>query len=59
MGMPSWRHLVELINTRFSLPLRSNPMGELIALHKKGMVWEFSDQFLALLCQTNPLIERQ
>ena len=59
MGTPSWRHFVELINTRFGPPLRSNPLGELIALHKKGTVREFSDQFLALLCRTDPLTERQ
>lgn len=58
-GTPSWRHFIELVNTRFGPPLRSNPLGELTALRKHGSVREFSDQFLALLCRTDPLTEQQ
>lgn len=58
-GTPSWRRFVELVNTRFGPPLRINSLGELIALRKQGTVREFSDQFLALLCRTDPLTERQ
>lgn len=45
-GTPSWRRFVELVNTQFGPPLRSNSLGELITLRKKGTVREFSDQFL-------------
>lgn len=59
MGTPSWCRFVKLINTCFGPALRINPLGELIALHKKGMVCDFSDQFLTLQCRTGRLTKHQ
>lgn len=58
-GTPSWCRFVELVNTRFGPPLRSNLLGELIVLRKQGTARDFSDQLLALLCRTGPLTEYQ
>lgn len=43
IGTPSWRRFVKLVNTRFGPPLRSNSLGELIAIRKQGIVRDFLD----------------
>lgn len=58
-GTPSWCIFVELVNTRFGPPLRSNPLGELTVLCRQGSVHEFFNNFLALLCCADPLSELQ
>jgi hypothetical protein len=48
-GTPSWRRFCELLNLRFGLPIRSNPLGELMACKRIGSVNEYQDRFEALL----------
>jgi hypothetical protein len=50
-GMVSWTRFTELVNLRFGLPIRFNPLGELKGLHRIGTVEEYQRQFLALLCR--------
>ena len=40
-GTPPWRRFSELLNTRFGPPLRSNPLGELMACKRTGSVIDF------------------
>jgi len=58
-GTPSWRRFTELLNLRFGPPLRSNPMGELMACRRTGTVAEYQDRFEALLPRAGPLEEVQ
>jgi hypothetical protein len=48
-GTPSWRRFCELLNLRFESPIRSNPLGELMACKRIGSVNEYQDRFEALL----------
>lgn len=54
-GTPSWRQLVELVNTQFGPPSRSNALGELISLKRTGTVAAFNRQFNTLLCRAPQL----
>jgi hypothetical protein len=38
---PSWEEFTQLVNKRFGPRLRSNPLGELIQLHREGTVAEY------------------
>jgi hypothetical protein len=58
-GTPSWRRFTELLNTRFGPPLRSNPLGELVACRRTGLVVEYQDRFEALLPRADALTETQ
>ena len=58
-GTPSWRRFSELLNLRFGPPLRSNPMGELMACKRTGSVSDYQDRFEALLPHIGPLEEEQ
>ena len=40
-------------------PLRSNPMGELMAYKRTGSVSDYQDRFEALLPCVGPLVEEQ
>ena len=58
-GTPSWRHFKELLHLRFGPPLRSDPLGELVACHRTGTVEEYQDRFQALLPRVGRLDEAQ
>jgi hypothetical protein len=58
-GTPNWRRFTELLNLRFGPPLRSNPMGELMACRRTGSVEEYQARFEALLPRAGPLEEAQ
>jgi hypothetical protein len=58
-GTPSWRCFTELLNTRFGPPLRSNPLGELVACRRTGSVIKYQDRFEALLPCVGALTETQ
>ena len=58
-GTPPWRRFSELLNTRFGPPLRSNPLGELMACKRTGSVIDFQDRFEALLPRAGHLSETQ
>lgn len=58
-GTPSWRHFKELLHLRYGPPLRSNPLGELVACHRTGTVEEYQDRFQALLPRAGRLEEEQ
>jgi hypothetical protein len=58
-GTPGWRRFSELLEMRFGPPLRSNPLGELIACRRTGTVADYQERFLALLTRAGPLTESQ
>jgi hypothetical protein len=58
-GTPSWRRFSELLNLRFGPPIRSNPLGELMACKRTGTVAEYQDRFEALLPRAGTLSEPQ
>ena len=58
-GTPSWRRFSELLNLRFGPPIRSNPLGELMAYKRIGSVSEYQDRFEALLPRVGTLTEAQ
>jgi hypothetical protein len=58
-GMPNWRRFTELLNLRFGPPLRSNPMGELMACRRTGSVADYQARFEALLPRAGRLDEAQ
>ncbi|KAG8061643.1 hypothetical protein GUJ93_ZPchr0003g18451 [Zizania palustris] len=58
-GTPPWKRFVELLNIQFRPPLRSNPLGELVACKRTGSVVEFQDRFEALLPRAGTLTEAQ
>jgi hypothetical protein len=58
-GTPSWRQFSELLNLRFGPPIRSNPLGELMACKRTGTVAEYQDRFEALLPRVGALTEDQ
>jgi hypothetical protein len=58
-GTPQWRRFTELLHTRFGPPLRSNPLGELVACRRTGSVVEYQDRFEALLPRAGALTEVQ
>jgi hypothetical protein len=58
-GTPSWRRFSELLNMRYGPPLRSNPLGELMACKQQSSVAEYQDRFEALLPRAGPLEEEQ
>jgi hypothetical protein len=57
-GQPSWPDFIKLVNQRFGPPLRSNPLGELIQLHRETTVVEYQSKFLALLARCDDLVEK-
>ncbi|XP_039775562.1 uncharacterized protein LOC120643106 [Panicum virgatum] len=56
-GTPPWRRFTELLIIRFGPPVRSNPLGELMACKRTGSVVDFQDRFEALLPQAGHLSE--
>ena len=48
-GTPSWRRFTKLLNLRFGPPLRSNPLGELVACKRTSSVVDYQGRFEALL----------
>ncbi|XP_066340433.1 uncharacterized protein [Miscanthus floridulus] len=58
-GTPSWRRFSELLNLRFGPPIRSNPLGELMACKRTGSVAEYQTRFEALLPRVGTLTEAQ
>jgi hypothetical protein len=58
-GTPSWHRFSELLNICFSPPIRSNPLGELMACKRTGSVTEYQDRFEALLPRVGMLTEAQ
>jgi hypothetical protein len=58
-GTPQWWRFTELLHTRFGPPLRSNPLGELVACRRTGSVVEYQDRFEALLPRAGALTEVQ
>jgi hypothetical protein len=58
-GTPSWSRFSKLLNLRFGLPIRSNPLGKLMACKRSGSVTEYQDQFEALLPRVGTLTEAQ
>jgi len=42
-GTLLWRHFPELLNLRFGPPLRSNPLGELMACKRTASVVDFHE----------------
>jgi hypothetical protein len=58
-GTPPWRRFTELLNTRFGPPLRSIPLGELMACRRTGSVVEYPDRFEDLLPRAGALMEVQ
>jgi hypothetical protein len=49
----------ELLNLRFGPPIRSNPLGKLMACKRTGSVTEYQDRFEALLPRVGTLTEAQ
>jgi hypothetical protein len=58
-GTPPWRRFTELLNLRFGPPLRSNPLGELMACKCTASVVDFQERFEALLPRAGYLSEAQ
>jgi hypothetical protein len=58
-GRPSWQQFIQLVNTRFGLPLPNTPLGGLATLRRTGSVDEFAKQFMALSCRDPLIIEPQ
>ena len=58
-GTPPWRRFTELLNFRFGPPLRSNPLGELMACKRTASVVDFQERFEALLPRAGYLSEAQ
>jgi len=58
-GTPSWNRFKELLDLRFGPPLRSNPLGELVACRLTSTVADFQDCFQELLARAGPLQENQ
>jgi hypothetical protein len=58
-GTPLWRCITELLNSRFGPPLRSNPLGELMACRRTCSVIKYQDRFEALLPRAGALTEAQ
>ena len=48
-GTPSSRRFTELLNLCFGPPIRSNPLGELMACKRTDSITEYQDRFEALL----------
>jgi cell division septation protein DedD len=49
----------ELLNLRFGLPLRANPLGDLAACRRIGTVADYCEQFLSLLARAGKLSQSQ
>jgi hypothetical protein len=58
-GTPGWHHFIELLDRRFGPPIRSNPLGELVACHRTCTVEDYQERFLALLMRAGLLTESQ
>lgn len=58
-GTPPWCRFTELLNLRFGPPLRSNPLGELMACKRTTSVIDFQERFEALLPWAGYLSEAQ
>ena len=58
-GTPSWCRFSELLNLRFGPPIRSNPLGELMACKRTSSVAEYQNRFEALLPHASTLMEAQ
>jgi hypothetical protein len=54
-GMLPWLRFAEFVNLHFDPPIRFNPLRELKALQRTGMVEEYQHQFLMLLCRCDGL----
>ena len=58
-GTPSWHRFSKLLNLRFGPPIRSNPLGELMASKRMSSVAEYQNCFEALLPRVGMLTEAQ
>lgn len=58
-GTPSWHRFSEPLNLHFGPPIRSNPLGELMACKQTSTVAEYQDRFEALLPRVETLTEAQ
>jgi hypothetical protein len=58
-GRPSWSQFIQLVNSRFGLPLTDTPLGELAMLRRTGSVDEFAKRFMALSCRDPTITEQQ
>ena len=58
-GTPSWHRFSKLLNLRFGPPIRSNPLGELMACKRTSSVVEYQNRFEALLPRVGTLTEAQ
>jgi hypothetical protein len=55
---PSWPDFIKLVNRRFGPLLCSNPLGELIQIHRETTLVEYQSKFLALLARCDDLVEK-
>jgi hypothetical protein len=58
-GLPSWRRIVQLINTCLGPPLTDSPLGELALLHRSGRVDKFCNKSMSLSCRDRALTKPQ
>jgi hypothetical protein len=58
-GQPNWNHFVQLVNTRFGLPLTKSSIDELSMLRRDGTVDDYCNRFMALSCRDPTLTEAQ
>jgi hypothetical protein len=58
-GLPSWRRIVQLINTCLGPPLTDSPLGELALLHRSGRVDRFCNKSMSLSCRDRALTKPQ
>lgn len=54
-----WTYFIPCVNERFGPPTRRNPLGELAALRKAGIVDEYTERFLEQVAHTGNLNKQQ
>lgn len=58
-GTPLRRRFKEMVELRFSPPLRHNKLGTLAELRRAGSVADYQEKFMSLLSRAGPLMEVQ